>query len=278
MSGSFGSFPEHHFKRVIPGDIETVRRKLTDVLEDFHYMVLADNPVQAKRAAQKNIWVANILEYETRVTIGLRAISSASTLATFDYAVPYLFVQADRQALEREADAVIALVSAPIDKIICPSCQTEHPGPVRFCRVCGTPITRTRLPAELEVMRMTADISASQVELTVALILQLLTLAITVPMILFGLSEVIQLGWWLFGFGELLFFLVLLQGTRRLKITANPSGSERPRQVEMPTRMPTDDRAALPPRPHFVTEGTTELINSDESPIPIKPAKNTDSI
>ena len=45
---------EHHFRKVIPGDIEGVRRRLSDVLEDFNYVVLSENPLQAKRAAQRN--------------------------------------------------------------------------------------------------------------------------------------------------------------------------------------------------------------------------------
>lgn len=277
MSGGLGAYPEHHFRRVIPGELEAVRRKLADVLEDFHYIVLSDNPIQAKRAPQKNIWVANILEYDTRLTIGLKAISSASTLATFDYAVPYIFVKGDRQALEREADAIIALAAATAHKTVCPSCQTDHPGAVRFCRVCGTPITRTRLPAELEVMRMTADVSAAQVEGTTGLVIQFLTLASALPMILFGKGEVIQLGWWIFAFGELLTLLVLLAGIRRLKSTVNPPPSEH-RPLEMPPRISADDRPALSPQPQFVTEGTTELIHRDEAPIAVKPAKNTDAV
>ena len=90
-TGSLGRYEEHTFRKAIPGNIEAVRRRLCDTLEDFHYVVLNENPVQAKRVAQKNIIAANVLEYDTRLTIALKPISPASTLATFDYAVPYRF-------------------------------------------------------------------------------------------------------------------------------------------------------------------------------------------
>src|SRR5687768_12362931 len=135
-SGGPGTSTEHHFTRVIPGDVETVRRKLVDVLEDFHYSVVGNDPIQGKRLAQKGFWVAHILEYETKLTILLRPKSPASTLATFDYTLPFLFTKGDRQSLEREGEAIIALLTAPNGKTVCPSCETENAGAVRFCRAC----------------------------------------------------------------------------------------------------------------------------------------------
>src|SRR5688500_13120127 len=98
-TGSLGAYPEHHFRKVIPGNIETVRQRLCDLLEDFNYMVISENPLQAKRPPQKNILVANILDYDTRLTIALRPISPASTLATFDYSVQYIFSKGERLTL-----------------------------------------------------------------------------------------------------------------------------------------------------------------------------------
>jgi hypothetical protein len=84
---------EHHFKKVIPGHIDTVRQRLGDVLEDFDYIVLNDSPLQARRPAKRNMVAANVLEYEAQLTIALKAISPASTIATFDYSVPYIFAR-----------------------------------------------------------------------------------------------------------------------------------------------------------------------------------------
>src|ERR1044072_2001259 len=184
MNNGGTAYAEHHFRKVIAGNIETVRQKLSEVLEDFNYIVISDNPLQAKRPEQKNLWVANILEYDARLTIALKAISPASTLATFDYEVAYIFSKGDRLTLEREADAIIALATAPTNKTICPACETENLGAVRFCRACGTPIARNKLPAELEVMRMMAGTSAAQIEITTGLAFVFSALLIALPMII----------------------------------------------------------------------------------------------
>jgi hypothetical protein len=70
------------------------------VLEEFNYVVLGESPIQAKRQQSRSILTATILEYQGRLTIGLKQISEASTVATFDYAVPYLFTRGDRESLE----------------------------------------------------------------------------------------------------------------------------------------------------------------------------------
>ncbi|MFY9609048.1 MAG: zinc ribbon domain-containing protein, partial [Blastocatellia bacterium] len=163
MAGGF----EHHFRRVIAGDLDSVRQRLSDVLEDFGYIVLGDTPIQAKRPRQKSIWVAMVLDYDTKLTIALKPISPASTLATFDYDIEQLFTKGEMQALEREAEAIIALATtaAPIEAF-CPSCGAENSGNARFCRACGKPGARNALPSELEVMRLTALASGTQIEIT----------------------------------------------------------------------------------------------------------------
>ena len=278
MPTSRSRYEEHQFRKVIPGDIETVRRSVAGVLEEFGYAVLGDNPIQAKRRRQKSLFTATILECQTQLTIALKPISQASTLATFDYEVEYLFTKGDRQTLEREADAIIALATRPVSGTVCQACSTENDGGVRFCRVCGTPVAPHALPPELEVMRMSAAASAAHLEITIGLVLEVLTLASTLPMILFGLREINLLGWGLFAFDQLWVTLILLQGIRRLHNAVVPSSSEQRTQLEPPTTLVNVSRAALPPQPFSVTEGTTELMNSAEVPASIKPAKNTDSI
>lgn len=277
MPTSRSRYEEHQFRRVIPGDIETVRKRVCDVLEDFGYAVLGDNPIQAKRRRQKSIWTATILECQAQLTIALKPISDVSTLATFDYSVEYLFTRGDRQTLEREADAIIALATTSVNKTVCPSCRTENTAAVSFCRVCGMPVARQELPPELEVMRMSAGASASHLEIIVGVVLQVLTLATTLPMIFFGPREIVNLGWGIFALNELFVLLILMQGIHRLGRTTSP-GSQEQRQLEMQRGITIEDRAALPPQPLSVTEGTTELMNREEVAISIKPAKDTDSI
>ena len=117
MAGTY----QNHFRRTIPGDIDSVRQRLCDVLESFGYVVLGDAPIQAKRQRQKSIWVAMVLDYETSLTVALKPISPASTLATFEYDLEQLFTKGEMQALEREAEAIIAMATSASVEIFCPS-------------------------------------------------------------------------------------------------------------------------------------------------------------
>src|SRR5205085_10031725 len=98
---------EHHFRKVIPGNIDTVRQKLCDVLEDFGYIVLSENPLQARRPARHNMITANVLEYDTQLTIALKSLSQASPVAPFNYSMLYTFPNGERLALEREPERII---------------------------------------------------------------------------------------------------------------------------------------------------------------------------
>lgn len=278
-TNSSTSCAEHHFKKVIPGNIDTVRRRLCDVLEDFDYIVLSENPLQARRRAKRNIMAANVLEYETQLTIALKAISPASTVATFDYTVPYLFDKSERLAIEREADAMIALANAPMKKSVCPACETENAGAVRFCRACGTPMARTRLPAELEVMQLMAGASAAQVELDFAVAGGLLTLLISLPMILLGNPKTEKSGWLLLAIGATLSLLYLLWGLRRLHNTLKANQpAEQEARLETAKAISATERDLLAPPPASITEGTTELIEPQSLSTSARPAKTTGAL
>jgi ribosomal protein L40E len=279
-TGGPGQYAEHHFRKVIPGDIGTVRQRLCAALEDFHFIVLSENPLQARRPAQKNVITATVLEYDARLTIALRPISPVSTLATFDYSVPYIFGKGDKLTLEREADAIIALATAPSSMSFCPSCGAENMGAVRFCRHCGTPVARNKLPAELEVARLMAGANASLIEVKWGVLVILFNLLITLPMILFGSPKATKAGWILLAIGQLIGWLLLLYGTLRLHRTIGLSSPAQPDSLPDITRpVSMHDRAALPPPPVSITEGTTELINPpDEVPIPVKQARDTGSM
>jgi hypothetical protein len=271
---------EHHFRRVIAGDIESVRRRVSDVLEDFGYIVLGDAPIQAKRPRQKSIWVAMVLDYDTKLTIALKPISPASTLATFDYEIEQLFTKGEMQALEREAEAIIALATTTSSEEFCPACGGENLRAARFCRTCGNPAARNSLPSELEVMRLTALGSATQIEVTLGVILCVLTLLISLPMILFTASiKGVIFGWIVFALGELLGTYFLILGMRRLHRALDTTSS----QGEMSSSDKTkafsfEERAALPPPPASIAEGTTELINPHKAPAAVAPARDTDSM
>lgn len=276
MAGGF----EHHFRRTISGDIESVRRRLSDVLESFGYIVLGDTPIQAKRPRQKSIWVSMVLDYDVTLTIALKPISSASTLATFDYDIEQLFTKGEMQALEREAEAIIALATSASIEVFCPACGVENAGNARFCRACGKPAARNQLPPELEVMRLTANASGSQIEITLGLTISVLALLISLLVILFaGSIKGVVSGWILLVLGELLGAYFLILGMRRLHRSLNPTNH--PHQ-EMPSDKPPalsgQENAALLPQPPSIVEGTTELMNPQQTPVIARSARDTDSM
>jgi zinc-ribbon domain len=271
---------EHHFRRTIPGDIDSVRQRLSDVLEGFGYIVLGDAPIQAKRPRQKSIWVAMVLDYDTTLTIALKPISSASTLATFDYDIEQLFTKGERQALEREAEAIIALATSASAEVFCPWCGVENAGNARFCRGCGKPAAQNQLPPELEVMRLTATASASQIEITLGLIFSLLVPLIATSIILFaGTTKAVVCGWILLVVGELLGAYFLILGMRRLHRSLNPPNSPQLETTSDQTKpLSMAKQAALPPQPASVVEGTTELMTPQQAPARVPQVRDTDSM
>lgn len=273
MAGRF----EHHFRRTIPGDVESVRRRLCDVLESFGYIVLSDTPIQGKRPRQMSVWVAMVLDYDTTLTIALKQISSASTLATFDYDIEQLFTKGEMQALEREAEAIIALSATNSAEVFCPACGVENAGNARFCRGCGKPAARNQLPSELEVMRLTAYASAAQIEVSLGLVISFLTLLIATTVIVFTDGPVF--GWILLVLGGLLGAYFLILGMRRLHKSLNPPN---PLQLEAPSEptraLSMQEKSALPPQPVSVVEGTTELMNPEHTPVKAASVRDTDSM
>jgi hypothetical protein len=153
---------EHALRSVLNGNIDVVRPRLIQVLEDMGYNVMTDAPLYARRRARgaaRYYLSANILEYPTELTIGLREIGPDATLVTFDYVLEHhggLSFKGDQHTLTREAEAIIAMAAWDHDASSCSSCGTAQVSEGRFCRVCGAP-TVTREPAELEILRITAE-------------------------------------------------------------------------------------------------------------------------
>ncbi len=155
---------EHEVVRLIPGDIETVRQRLSEALEQLGYRVLDENPLRARRRASgwgKSGCSTDVLEYPITLQIGLKALSHNTTRATFDYTVKNpMLVEGDRHTLMREAEALIALAAARTSTAACTICGAEATTGARFCRQCGAP-NAASAPAELEVLRLTANSRAA---------------------------------------------------------------------------------------------------------------------
>jgi len=260
---------EHVARRVLPGDIEAVRGRLVHALERLGYEVVSENPLQARRAARKNAVRADFLDYPRKLSVSLRQSSAAATVATFDFAVKHsgCAFGGDKKTLEREADAVAALAAAPPASSFCRVCGTENAGDARFCRLCGAP-GAAGVPAEVEVMRLTAGSRAALQEIFMGLLTAVFVLAVSIPMIVFATKpKTADAGTWLLAVGQLFAWWMMLYGLLRLYRTVNPKGERegRPRAAGAAGALDAPhgpETSALPPAPArvSVTEGTTELL------------------
>lgn len=268
---------EHSFKKVLPGEIAHVRQRLIDALEKFEYMILSEEPLHARRGGSFSM---NILNCDLKLTIALRQSSEVSTIATFNYVIPLSMVTSgDLHTLEREAEAIIALVNMRPTSSTCVMCGTNNSGDSRFCRGCGAPNAGS-VPAELEVMRLTAGARAGQQTVVTGAIVVLSILAIAVPLILFGRPKGVTAGWVLLILGQLVGWATLLYGMIRLHRTLNPKTTAQPFPSMNHAQAFTPAKAgALPPQSAWasVTEGTTELLGTQPGERVEAPAARTNA-
>lgn len=268
---------EHYVTRYVAGDIESVRLRLIDAVESMEYRIVTESPLLAKRAARcGGQWgcSADILDYPTTLTIGLKSVGRNSTRVTFDYEVKNPFVtKGDKYTLTREAEALIAIATRRAIAASCTACGSEIVGDSRFCRQCGAPTDNAK-PAELEVLRLTAGAQVGYQWSVLGFIF--LLVALLIPLVLLfkrfqdperfmrGVRMVILL---CSVFGSLGMW-GLLAGIRRLSRTLKPTSVEQPvglsrlktapRTNELPPI--TEDSA---PISSSVVEGTTDLLPAE---------------
>ncbi len=262
-SGSY-TVGEQSVRRVLNGDTEAVRRRLIAALEMLGYSVVNENPLNARRAKLKNAVAADFTDHARRLSISLRTASETATVATFDFAVVHggFMTKGDLLTLEREADAIIALATAPPALSACRACGTENTGDARFCRLCGAPSV-SGAPGELEVLRLTAGSRAALQEIVVGLSIALVALAITLPLIIFGRPKAVNAGWFFFALGEAVGWWMALYGILRLRQTLNSKPKELgTTNAVVAQSLPSAQVPSLPPARFSVTEGTTELLGS----------------
>lgn len=258
---------EFSTRRVLAGEAEGVRRRLVYALEALGYSVTSESPLQARRRRLKDVVRADFTEHSRKLSVSLRPSSETAVAATFDFEVKHggCMTRGDLQTLEREADAIVALAAAPPASTLCRACGTGNGGDAHFCRLCGAP-SAAGVPAELEVLRLTAGSRASLQEITTGLLVALATLAFALPMILFSVRpKVVNAGWVALLIGETFGWLMTLYGVMRLYLTLNSqkrrarlAGVE-PAQT-IPHALPNAQTTALPPM--SVTEGPTEMLGA----------------
>ena len=267
MDASAGFYVgEHTVKRLLAGDVESARRRLTYALESLGYTVVSESPLQARRAKLKDAFRADFTEHSRRLSVSLRPGGETATSAVFDFAVVHAgcMTKGDRRTLEREVDAIIAVAEAPGPSSLCRSCGTENGPDARFCRLCGAPGT-AGAPAELEVLRLTAGSRAALQELTSGLAIALLTLACVLPLLLYGSPKTGRGALILLVLGQSVGWLMALYGLLRLYRTVNPGGEKGAHEAGavLPSRPRETPSFAPPPSRLSVTEGTTELLDAN---------------
>jgi hypothetical protein len=264
-SGGSSGVTEHSFKRRVPGDIASVRQRMIDALESFEYVILSEDPLVARRDGSFSF---NVLDCGLKVGIVFRRPTPTSTIATFNYVIPLSMVtKGDLHTVEREADALIALATRPQTAAACVTCGTNNSADSRFCRGCGAPNTGS-LPAELEVMRLTAGARAGQQTIVAGVLVILSILPLALSLILFGRPKRETIGWVLLGLSQMVGWAVLLYGILRMHRTLNPkAGAQNVLPGELSRDLTANEHAALPPQSAWssITEGTTELLDAQRT-------------
>lgn len=155
---------EHYLRKVLAGDIVTVRSRIVSVLQQLGYDILDDDELMVRGRRAATGWAvafssADVLEYARTLVIKLKASGDHATRVTFDYVIKHPSLSKGEKAiLTREAEAISSLATARRMEKICPACGTESTDDSRFCRRCGTPMTVES--RELELLSMAAEIRA----------------------------------------------------------------------------------------------------------------------
>lgn len=273
---------EHDVTRYAAGDVESVRARLADALEQMGYRVMNENPLQARRSAKgcaQSGCSSDILAYQTILSVGLKSTGANSTRVTFDYMVKDVYTgylsKGDRNTLTREAEAILAQAMAGAGSTHCQACGTGTSGSSRFCRQCGSPLSAAPT-AEMEVLRLTSGANVSYGNISGGIFFIAIGAALLL-VLLFGSNDPVK-------FAKLVkiisFISIALGGTG---LTMLLFGVARLRQMlrrdiepeaaPMPPRrgvkenaglesMGAPTTAALPPMSvaHSVTEVTTDLL------------------
>ncbi|HEY0101580.1 MAG TPA: hypothetical protein VGB76_21820 [Pyrinomonadaceae bacterium] len=292
--GGYGSqTTEIYLKRVLAGNIESVRARLGVALERLGYDLLEEEPaLHGRRGARGwGVWYssADVLDYPMTLIVRLKSAGEHSTHATFDYTINHPWLsKGEKEVLTREAEAIVAIASTRAAEKVCAGCATEATDDSRFCRRCGAPMTSEQ--AELDVLRMAAETRAGHTSVVTSTILSLSSIAIALLALVVYLKKgaVTTKGLWLLlsvmAVISLFNFLVGRFAWQRLNAAL---ASRREETRTLPGRrvqtLPNIEPAALPPRHigHSVTEGTTELLNAqtrEQEPIHLRRGGDTSSV
>ena len=260
---------DHDLTLAIPGEVESVRRRLVDALQKVGYKVLSEHPLYAKRGGHGSAcWdcSVNALDYPTTLTISLKQTNDLAVLATFDYEVKsYIHLtRGDRQTLACEAEAIAALATERLAISACRACGTQVNDESHFCRRCGAPLVLD-IP-ELEVLRLTRGSRDSYHKLFIGVTSLLLAALTALPIFIVSGARIYGPFLWA-GIPLAIYALFnLAQGMWALHHTLNPKSQVSARIRRQP-EIASSVTTALPPEPlnASITEGTTQLLSTSEN-------------
>ena len=184
---------EIYTKEILAGNVAQVRLQIIEAVESLGYDIIEDEPqVFARRSASgwgKSMMSADVLDYARTLTIRLKSVGASSTRVIFDYVIKHpILNKGEKNIVVQEARTIAAICRQSIQKI-CPACETESTDDSRFCRRCGAPLTNEL--AELEVLRMMAEVRAAKTSVVASAVLMLLALILFVLIFtLFGLNVI----------------------------------------------------------------------------------------
>ncbi len=268
---------EHYLKRVLTGNVASVRLRLSAVLERLDYDFIDDEgefEIQAKRNVRG--WAglyasADVLDYPRTLIIKLKPLSENSTRVSFAYIVKHPSLnRGEKEVLTREAETIAKLATIRATDKICTVCGAESTDDSRFCRKCGSPMTGDE--TALEVLRMTAEIRSGHTSVVTGAVIALATALVTLAVLItLAGSGAIDKG----VFSLLLLSLALSAlnilavgfGWKRLNNAIKSNDKEQKIIFGKTAQtLPDAEIYALPPQSTSlsVTDETTELLNPNE--------------
>lgn len=270
---------DHDVTLTMLGEVESLRPRLVEAVEELGYKVISDFPIEAKRGAQGGArWGCSYepLDYPTKLIIGLKQLNNMSVAVTFNFEVKsqnWSLSKGDHHTLLREAEALTALATQRPSLIACASCGTEVTDDSRFCRRCGSPLTAEI--AEVEVWRLTKDARASLHDIVVGVSTLFLTIVIVSIVSAFAEPKAVKIIAIIGAMFGLFGGWVLIEGLLHLYSVLNPAKDKQTTKILAPKSIAQSQQTtALPSPPQrqpiaSVTEGTTDLLISPEFEEPI---------
>lgn len=199
---SGGSVPyqttEHYFRRVLAGDVGSVRSRIIIALERLGYDVIDDDELTVRGRRSACGWgtfysSADVLDYPRSLVIKLKPVADHSTRVTFDYVVKHPSLSAgEKDILTREAEAISSVATIRNREKHCTGCGAESTDDSRFCRRCGAPVeTNNR---ELELLNMAAEVRSGLTSVTAGEIASSISAVLTGAAIITIISKGIFIG------------------------------------------------------------------------------------